>query len=159
MDSLGKAVPAPGRIYVTGGVSAVLMGWREMTVDIDIKADPEPAGLFQALPELKEKLDINLELACPSDFIPPLPGWESRSLFVQRCGKIDFYHYDFYSQALSKLERFHSRDQFDIAHMLADALIEKPRLSSLFTAILPDLIRFPAIDIPTFTQRVADFTG
>ena len=32
MQRLGAAVSSGGRIYFTGGVSAVPMGWREMTM-------------------------------------------------------------------------------------------------------------------------------
>lgn len=39
MLRLGAAVRSDGRIYFTGGVSAVLMGWREMTIDVDLKAE------------------------------------------------------------------------------------------------------------------------
>lgn len=75
MMSLGESVQGSGTVFFTGGVTAVLMGWRDMTVDIDFKAEPEPGGFYEALAPLKEKLDINLEPACPSDLIPPLPGW------------------------------------------------------------------------------------
>ncbi len=150
MESLGKVVSDSGRIYFTGGVSAVLMGWRNMTVDVDLKADPEPAGFFEALPQLKDKLDINLELACPSDFIPELPGWRERGLFIARHGKLDFYHYDFYSQALAKIERFNDRDRGDVEHMLDEGSGERgTRLWELFQTIRPVLIRYPAIDPAT----------
>ena len=65
MAELGKAVCSPGRIYFTGGVSAVLLGWRDTTLDVDLKADPEPQGFFEALPALKDAIDINIELAAP----------------------------------------------------------------------------------------------
>ena len=63
MAELGQAVRSPGRVYFTGGVCAVLLGWRETTLDVDLKADPEPEGFFEALPTLKDALDINIELA------------------------------------------------------------------------------------------------
>ena len=53
MVALGKQVRGGGRIYLTGGATAVLHGWREMTIDIDLKPDPEPPGLFEALAEFK----------------------------------------------------------------------------------------------------------
>ena len=53
MGELGQAVRSPGRVYFTGGVTAVLLGWRETTLDLDLKADPEPQGFFEALPGLK----------------------------------------------------------------------------------------------------------
>ena len=90
MAALGAAVRGSGRIYFTGGVSAVLLGWRELTIDIDLKADPEPAGFFEALPPLKESLGVNLELACPADFIPAAPGWRERSIFIAQHGALSF---------------------------------------------------------------------
>ena len=29
-----------GRVYLTGGASAVIVGWRDLTVDVDLKLDP-----------------------------------------------------------------------------------------------------------------------
>ncbi len=46
MTALGRAVKSPGRIYLTGGATALLHGWRPMTVDIELKADPEPSGFL-----------------------------------------------------------------------------------------------------------------
>lgn len=158
MERLGAAVRVEGRVYFTGGVSAVLHGWREMTADIDLRADPEPAGFFESLPLLKEQLQINLELASPADFIPELPGWRERSVFIARHGLIGFYHYDFYSQALAKIERWHDRDRTDVDHMFAHGLIQPAKLGELFHAIEPTLIRFPAIDAGAFSRRVAMLT-
>ena len=42
MRELGRGVRGPGRVYLTGGASAVLIGWRTMTVDADLKLEPEP---------------------------------------------------------------------------------------------------------------------
>lgn len=154
MGALGTAVKGPGRVYFTGGVSAVLFGWRGTTVDIDLAGEPEPAGFFEAIAPLKVQLDVNLELARPSDFIPELPGWRERSPFIARHGPVDFYHYDFYSQALAKIERDHERDRTDVRMMLEHALIKPSRLLELFKSIEPLLPRYPAIDIAPFAQRV-----
>ena len=43
--------------------------------------------------------------------------------------------------------------------MLSDGLVTKDRLRELFTAIEPRLIRYPAIDAPTFAARVLQFTA
>jgi hypothetical protein len=154
MVELGKAVRSPGRIYFTGGVTAVLLGWRDTTLDVDLKADPEPHGFFEALPGLKDSLDINIELAAPDDFIPALPGWRDRSAPIATHGPLSFYHYDFYSQALAKIERFHARDQGDVQQMLATGLVQREHLWELFQAIEPGLIRYPAIDVAGLRQRV-----
>jgi hypothetical protein len=34
-----------GRIYLTGGATALLYGWRSTTIDVDLKANPEPTTI------------------------------------------------------------------------------------------------------------------
>lgn len=47
----------PGRqVYLAGGASAVVEGWRASTADIDFVAEPESRELFESLPELKNRL-------------------------------------------------------------------------------------------------------
>lgn len=95
MRGLGEQARTETRVYLTGGATAVLLGWRESTIDVDIKVDPENDPVLRALPRLKETLEINVELASPDQFIPPLPGWQDRATFVVREGSISFHHYDF----------------------------------------------------------------
>ena len=92
MEALGKRVGGPGTVYLTGGATALLFGWREKTIDIDIKAEPEPPGFFEAIAELKDTLDTNVELASPDLFIPEVPGWRDRSQLIQRAGEENFHH-------------------------------------------------------------------
>ena len=121
--ALGNRVTGKGSIYLTGGATALLHDWRPRTIDVDIKPDPEPAGLFEALAALKNELDINVKFACPNQFIPAVPGWRERSLFIVHHGEIDFFHYDLYGQALSKLQRRHERDLGDVRSMLQAGMI------------------------------------
>ena len=79
MRELAARSQASGRVYLTGGASAVLLGWRMSTVDVDITIIPEDDRVMRVIPELKESLHINVELASPAHFIPPLPEWEERS--------------------------------------------------------------------------------
>jgi hypothetical protein len=157
MLALGEQVRGGGRIYLTGGATAVLHGWRPMTIDIDLKPDPEPLGLFEALAILKDQLDINVELASPDQFIPAIPGWRERSLFIARHGLVEFFHYDPYGQALSKLQRRHERDLRDVRSMLRAKLISRDRLREMFTLIKPQLIRYPAVDPASFEAAVLEF--
>ena len=154
MTSLGHACRGGGRIYLVGGASAVLLGWRAMTVDVDLKLDPEPIGAFEAIAELKDSLDINIELAAPDQFIPALPGWRERSPFVARHGRVAFHHYDFYGQALGKIERGHRQDMADVAALHERGLIDVDTLLRLFAEIEPALVRYPAIDPATFRRQV-----
>jgi len=86
MRALGRAAHAPGQVFLTGGATAVLLGWRDSTIDVDIKIVPDQDRVFRAIAELKESLRLNVELAAADDFIPVLDGWESRSPFVAQEG-------------------------------------------------------------------------
>src|SRR5438046_254109 len=39
MAALGERVRGEGTVYLTGGATAVLHGWRAATIDVDLKAD------------------------------------------------------------------------------------------------------------------------
>ena len=158
MRAFGALAKRDAHVYFTGGATAVLMGWRDSTIDIDLRFAPELDELFRGLPELKEKLQINIELASPSDFIPPLPGWEDRCRQIGREGKVTFYHYDPYSQALSKIERGHTQDLKDVESMLQNGVLEREKLLSLYQSIEPQLYRYPAIDPKSFSEAVRNIT-
>lgn len=157
MADLGRTVKGAGRVYLTGGATALLYGWRVSTIDVDLKADPEPPGFFEAIAAIKDSLDVNIELAAPDQFIPELPGWRERSSFIAKHGMLDFFHYDIYSQALAKIERGHDRDVTDVQAMAQHQLIAKDRLWELFQAIEPSLIRYPAITAAEFRRAVHQF--
>lgn len=159
MQALGAAAVQEGTCYLVGGGTAVLLGWRPTTIDVDIELDPEQDELLRALPAIKDELQINVELASPRHFIPLPAGWEERSPSVGREGRLTFKHFDLYSQALAKLERGHPQDLEDVRVMLQRGLVEAGRLRSAFDEIEPQLYRFPAIDPPDFRRRVEDFLG
>ncbi|HSF20373.1 MAG TPA: DUF6036 family nucleotidyltransferase [Vicinamibacteria bacterium] len=154
LRSLGVEAKENTRVYFAGGATAVLLGWRPTTVDVDIRIHPQRDTVLRAIPRLKEELQLNVELASPADFLPELPGWRDRSTFIAREGKITFYHYDFYSQALSKVQRGHAKDLEDVRRMLMDGLVEPGKALSLFEAIEDELYHFPAIDPASFRRRV-----
>lgn len=157
MAALGRRVRGEGCIYLAGGATAVWHHWRAMTIDIDLKPDPEPPGLFEALAALKDELDLNVELASPDQFIPAIPGWQERSLFIARHGSVGFFHYDPYGQTLAKLQRRHDRDLQDVRSFWRSGLVQKDRLWPMFLQIEPQLIRFPAIDPGSFRAAVKEF--
>lgn len=146
MSAIAVEAREAGRIYLTGGSSSVLRGWRESTLDVDITIIPENDRILRAIPDVKERLQVNVELASPADFVPPLREWEERSLFIAREGMISFHHFDFYTQALSKLERAHRKDLIDVDAMVRDGLVEPDRLLTLFEEAEPQLYRYPAIE-------------
>lgn len=156
MHALGREADREGRVYFTGGASAVLSGWRDSTVDVDLKLAPETDRLFRALPVLKESLQLNVELASPADFIPELPGWEDRSPFIEKEGRLSFHHYDFHAQALAKIERGHSQDVADVRAMIARGLVTPERLRAFFVGIAGRLDRYPAVDPRSFRRALEE---
>ena len=159
MQGIGRLARGPGRVYLVGGATAVTLGWRPATIDADLKLDPEPEGIFEAIAMLKDELDMNIELAAPDDFIPPVPGWRQRSPFIARHGHVEFFHYDFYGQALAKIERGHAMDLENVRQMLGRGLIGQAELASQFDAIASDIVRYPAIEPNAFRAKVKRFTG
>ena len=97
---------------------------------------------------------MNIEMASPDQFIPELPGWQERSRFIRQEGKLAFFHYDFYAQALAKIERSHTIDLQDVHEMINRGLVERKQLLDLFIDIEDQLYRYPAVDGPSFRQAV-----
>lgn len=81
MVEVGRAVTEPIEVYFTGGVTAILHGWRDSTIDMDLTMVPESDELLRAVPRLKETLS-HVELAASDHFIPELAGWRERSTFI-----------------------------------------------------------------------------
>jgi Nucleotidyltransferase of unknown function (DUF6036) len=156
MRELGSEADQDVRLYFTGGATAVLLGWRPSTIDLDVKMEPETDRLFRAIPRIKDELEINVELAAPDQFIPEVPGWQERSAFIVREGRLSFYHYDFYAQALAKIQRGHAQDLADVQAMIERRLIERNELRQRFEQIEPRLYRYPAIDADAFRKALEE---
>ena len=154
MRAIGASAVADARVYFTGGATAVLHGWRASTIDVDIRLVPDQDAILRAIPRLKETLQINVELASPDHFIPVKAGWEDRSPFIAREGRVSFHHFDLYAQALAKIERGHEQDALDVREMLDRGLVERAALLAYFETIEADLYRYPALDPATFREAV-----
>ncbi|MBM3841109.1 MAG: hypothetical protein FJ398_24770 [Verrucomicrobia bacterium] len=159
MHELAAATRSPGSVYFTGGATALLLNLRDQTIDIDLKLDPEPEGAFEAIATLKDRLNLNVELASPDDFIPAAADWRERSRHIASIGRVQFYHYDFSLQALAKLERGHAQDLEDVADFLRGGYVSVDELKRRFAQIEPGLLRYPAIDAQQFEKKVEEFLG
>lgn len=151
---LGRVVAPGTKMYLTGGATAVLEGWRASTVDIDVRFEPDSDAALSRISEIKESLSVNVELASPLDFLPPLDGWRDRCRFRFREGNLDVFDFDPYSQALSKLERGFELDLNDVANMVDSSQVEPDKLLELFEDIESELFRFPAVDGPRLRTAV-----
>ena len=107
----------PIRFYLVGGSVMIDLGLRSATLDIDFAADADdPAALTElepAIVALKNELDVNVEPASPSDFLPIPAGVRDRSRFVERFGQLDVYYYDLTSLIIAKVARAYEQDLSD----------------------------------------------
>jgi hypothetical protein len=156
VEALARAASGEATLYLVGGATAVMSGWRATTIDIDLRLEPEDDGAMRALPRLKDDLSINVELASPLDFLPELPGWRDRSPFVLRVGSLTVRQFDLYAQALAKLERGFAQDLADVDAMVSRGLVLPGELLRLFEAIVDELYRFPAVDADDLRSMVEE---
>jgi hypothetical protein len=159
LSALGRETPEPTALYLTGGATAVLLGWRESTIDVDLRFEPEHDELLRAVARLKDELRINVELASPADFIPVPGGAEGRAVYASTEGRLTVYHYDLYSQALAKVERGHDRDLADVAAMIRRGLVAPAAALGFLAEIEPQLYRYPAVDPGEFRRRAEEAFG
>ena len=159
MRALGREARESSRVYFTGGATAVLHGWRQSTIDVDVKFVPERDELFRAIQQLKEQLRLNVELASPADFIPVRRDWEERSPFIAREGRLSFHHFDLCAQALSKIERNHEQDRGDVEQLLERGLVTREQLAAYFESITSEIYRYPALDETAFRRRLEQLIG
>ncbi len=146
MEELARTAPAREsyRVYVVGGGTAVVAGWRASTVDADLYAEREE--VFRDVQGIKDRLQLNIEFARPEQFVPPLAGSADRHLFIERVGNIDFYHYDPCAQLLSKIVRGFRKDLLDAERFVTSGMVDPRRFRELVDQI-PDsaYARYPAL--------------
>lgn len=98
----------------------------------------------------------DVELVSPDQSLPLLPDWKSRSIFIEKHGQVEFFHYDFRTQAVTKLARGYERDLADVRTMLDRGLVSREELTEALDAIHADLLRYPALDREAFENRVKE---
>lgn len=158
MKQLAKRAPRQGsyRVYLVGGGTAVYLGWRPSSIDIDLYSDKD--AVFRHIQEIKERLNINIEFARPEDFVPALRGTPSRHVFIETRGTITFYHYDPYAQVFSKIVRGFQRDLDDAREFIAQGMVDPQKLEAFVTAI-PDsaYARYPSLTRAAVEAAVDEF--
>lgn len=144
------------RVFILGGATAVLAGWRESTIDADLYSDKDE--IFRDVQGIKERLQLNIEFARPEDFVPTLAGTDDRHVFIDTVGKVSFYHYDPYAQLLSKVVRGFTRDMQDARGFLDSGMVDAERFRSLVDDI-PDqaYAKYPSLSREAVLQAVVGF--
>ena len=158
MKELARSVPRRGayRVYLVGGGTAVYLGWRRSSVDVDLCADQDV--VFRDIQQIKERLNINIEFARREDFVPPLDGTYERHVFIEKVGPITFYHYDPYAQLLSKVVRGFQRDLEDARNFVSSGTVNPEQFRELVAGI-PDAsyARYPSLSRAGVERAVDHF--
>ncbi len=109
--------------------------------------------------QLKQKMNINIEFASPGDFIPLPTQWEGRSAFIKRYDQVDVFYFDWYSIALSKMQRANRQDVVDVQLLVRQGFVELVELDQLYQDVLnkigvpPYDKLFPNLSQQRFLQR------
>ena len=144
------------RVYLVGGGTAVLEGWRESSIDVDLYAKQD--DIFRDVQAIKERLRLNIELVRPEDFVPPLEGSEDRHVLIETVGRVSFYHYDPYAQLLSKIVRGFARDLTDATALVTSGMVNPDRFRKLVKDI-PESVysKYPRLSPQAVQSAVDDF--
>ncbi len=133
-----------------------MLDLRKSTIDVDLKFEPDEMQMYKAIQHLKEKLNMNIELASPDDFIPPLPQWRERSIFIAQKGKVNFFHYDLCSQIISKVQRGWKQDMTDASGFMKK-IGDGKAVMRLFRKVKKDFIRYPSVNVNDLEKRLLHF--
>lgn len=135
MKELARTAPRRGSylVYLVGGGTAVYLGWRRSSVDVDLSSDRDE--VFRDIQGIKERLNVNVEFARPEDFVPPLQGSRDRHIVIDTIGSVTFCHYDPYAQLLSKVVRGFQRDVEDAREFIRSGMVDVGLFRSLVAKI------------------------
>jgi hypothetical protein len=157
LQQLGRTFRKPARLYLVGGAALVHLGVRPgFTQHIDIQVSGANEGdLIVAIQRLIQQMQVNVEFASHVDFIPLPTQWETHAQFVGRYGTIDVFYFDFYSIALSKIERGNNRDIADVKLLVHQGRITLNELDIAYQEVLSQLGkgRYPRITPQRFSER------
>jgi Nucleotidyltransferase of unknown function (DUF6036) len=157
LQQLGRTFHKQARLYLAGGAALVHLGVRPgFTQDIDIQVGGTNEGeLIVAIQGLIQQMQVNVEFASPADFMPLPSQWETHARFIGRYGMIDVFYFDFYSIALSKIERGNERDIADVKLLVRQGIITLNELDAAYQEVLSHLGkgRYPRITPQRFSER------
>jgi hypothetical protein len=158
MHELARSAGNDGHfsVYLVGGGTAVLEGWRGSSVDADLYSASD--DIFHDVQAIKERLHLNIELVRPEHFVPPLEGSADRHVFIETVGRVSFYHYDPCAQLLSKIVRGFERDLVDARSFVSSGMVDVEQFRELVRAI-PDSAwaKYPRHSPGAVRQAVDEF--
>lgn len=146
------------RVYLVGGGTAVLAGWRVSSIDADLFSEED--SVFRDIQHIKERLNINVEFVRPEQFVPALHGSDDRHVFIETVDKVSYFHYDPYAQVLSKVVRGFERDLADAEQFVRSGMVDARTLLALVEAIpASSYARYPNLTTRAVQRAVEEFVA
>ncbi len=155
--ALGKSYHKRARIYLTGSSSLIHLGLRPgVALTIDVLPDaPDEEEMITAIRQTGERQQIDVLFTSPEDFVPIPIHWKTQTRYIVRYGTIEAYYFDFYSLALSKIERGSDRDLYDLRLLIEQNIINLKKLEETYREVLPRMGKRPYLNI--IPQRFSEF--
>lgn len=160
LRELGRRNRGEGRLYLVGGAQMVYAGFRGQTEDIGymIRLEGDHQEFTSAVRALIRELNLSVEPAGPADFFPLPSGWEERSQFIGRYGRLDVFTLDPVSATLGKIERGSNRDIQDALSLVRSGIVELPEPTAAFEEVVPRLERESLrVDEADFRRKLEAF--
>jgi hypothetical protein len=113
-------------------------------LDIVVKTQQDP----------KSFNEVHIEFASPGDFMPLPTQWEARSEFIKRYDQVDVFYFDWYSIALSKMQRANRQDVVDVQLLVRQGFVDVTELDLLYQDVLKK-VGTPPYDrlLPNLSQQ------
>ena len=102
-------------------------------------------------------MQIDVEPVSAEKFIPLPSQWMAQSKWFGRYGTVDVFYFDFYSIALSKIQRGNTRDINDVRLLVQQKIITLQGLDAVYQEVLPQVGNCPYawLDPEHFAERYA----
>jgi hypothetical protein len=127
-----------------GGSALCLLGSTRQTLDIDFttELESEPSQhLESVIRQLAQEMNLDVEPVPIAEFVPLPQNALKRRRFIGRFDHLDFFVYDLYTIALSKISRGFESDFEDVLFLLRKNFINLPELEGYFQEILPAALK------------------
>ena len=158
LSQLSRRFTAAGRLYLVGDTSLAMAGLCRHVSEIQLAVDVPAVrrgAMLRELRRLAEQLGIAVQETSPAEHIPLPAGAASRAQHIDRFGRLDVYHVDPYSTALSLVHHGGEHDLQGVLALLGAGWIDIDSLEGYFAEIR-SRYESSGADVPAFQARLDD---
>ncbi len=142
LKKLGERIVSPMSFYLIGGSALILLGATRETIDVDYLVEDLDKNTQNAIQELSDELQLDVEFVPLDEFVPLPAQAKLRHQFIGRYGKVSAFVFDPYSIALSKLDHGFEADLEDIIFLIRRGLVSLSQLEQIVKDAIPQARQF-----------------